>query len=99
MADPEFNPDEQYIIAHYECSDNAGIAWAAWSIHFLMAALFCYGQYRDDDALVFTAFTFVILWRIRESSQQPKYFRITQSVLRKYAARVKELSKRNQGDE
>jgi len=89
----DFTPDERYIIAFYE-SDSPTGGWTVWLIHAAMVALFAYGLYNRNDALVVTAFGVVILWRVYESSHQPRFFRATRSALGKYAERVKELSER-----
>lgn len=96
MADPDFNPEERYIIAFYE-SDGASSTWAIWLVHAAMVGLFGYGLYHENQALVFTAFGVVILWRVYESSHQPRFFPATRSVLKKFSARVKELSERRDG--
>lgn len=95
-AAPDFNPDERYIIAFYESDSQAG-GWTVWLIHAAMIAMFAYGLYQRNDALVVTAFGVVILWRVYESSHQPRFFRATREVLRKYAERVRELSERLSG--
>ena len=95
-AVPDFTPDERYIIALYESDSQTG-GWVVWLIHAAMVALFAYGLYDSNDALVITAFGVVILWRVYESSHQPRFFSATRSVLRKYAERVRQLSDRLSG--
>lgn len=93
---PDFNPDERYAIAFYE-SDSQTADWTVWLIHAAMVALFAYGLYDGNNALVVTAFGVVILWRVYESSHQPRFFLATRGVLRKYAERVRERSGRLTG--
>ena len=95
-AAPDFNPDERYVIAFYESDSQTG-DWTVWLIHAAMVALFAYGLYDRNDALVVTAFGVVILWRVYEARHQPRFFRATRSVLSKYADRVRELSQRPAG--
>ena len=95
-AAPDFNPEERFVIAFYESDTRTGER-TVWLIHAAIVALFAYGQYHGNNALVVTAFGFVVLWRAYESSHQPQFFRATRSVLRKYAERVRELSERLDG--
>lgn len=83
MTQPEFNAEEQYIIAYYLREGNA-TNWTEWILHGLMVALFAYGMYAGEQAYLVAAFGVVIFWHIYVASHQNRFFRSTRSVLQKY---------------
>ncbi len=85
MPEPNLTPDERFILTFYK-SGKPGLNWVVWSLHGAMISLFAWGAYRDDLATMATAFTCVILFRMYESSHQPRYFRVTRSLIEKYEA-------------
>lgn len=93
MAQPEFNSEERYIIAFYKRNRNFS-DWGNWLIHGLMIALFAYGLFKGDQALLFTAFGVVMILQVYLWSFQPRFFQSTKSVIEKYEAKISELERR-----
>ncbi len=91
MSQPEFNPDEQYIVAYYKSGFRGG-SWPAWLFDGIAIALFMWGLIEGESAIMFAGFGLIIGWRVYEQTSQPKFFRATRSVIEKYESRIDELS-------
>jgi hypothetical protein len=99
LMQPNFDADERYILAYYKADFVKSLRWDYWIVYALTLCMFVYGIVGHDEAFMFSAFGILFTFEVFIALRQPRYFRITRSIIDKYEKRIEELAGNPRGRE